>query len=100
METKIYLNACHGGTENENGLSVAKKLSAKIVNGSPVEALKNDYVDYLGHFDYEISTQIKSPFDKPIRIYSNKYNVPLFFRITRIIIYFQEVIWVQGYGLK
>ena len=52
VEKKVYLNACNGGTEDDYGMSVAKRISEKITNHTPVEALKNGYVNYLSEFDY------------------------------------------------
>jgi len=69
VEKKVYLNACNGGTEDDYGMSVAKRISEKMKNHTPVEALKNGYVNYLSEFDYEISNIPKSPFDKLIITY-------------------------------
>ena len=77
VEKKVYLNACNGGTEDDYGMSVAKRISEKITNHTPVEALKNGYVNYLSEFDYEISNIPKSPFDKLIMIYETIGQPPI-----------------------
>ena len=77
VEKKVYLNACNGGTEDDYGMSVAKRISEKITNHTPVEALKNGYVNYLSEFDYEISNSPKSPFDKLIMIYETIGQPPI-----------------------
>ena len=71
VEKKVYLNACNGGTEDEYGFSVAKRISEKIYNHAPVEALKDGYVNYLSKFDYEISDSLKSPYDDITFVYAN-----------------------------
>lgn len=68
VETKVYLNACQGGTEDIDGHSVAKRFAEKIINGTPVEALRNDNVNYFSEFDFKISPYKKSDFDKEINI--------------------------------
>ena len=77
VEKKVYLNACNGGTEDDYGMSVAKRISEKITNHTPVEALKSGYVNYLSEFDYEISNIPKSPFDKLIMIYETIGQPPI-----------------------
>ena len=77
VEKKVYLNACNGGTEDDYGMAVAKRISEKITNHTPVEALKNGYVNYLSEFDYEISNIPKSPFDKLIMIYETIGQPPI-----------------------
>ena len=77
VENKVYLDACNGGTEDGYGISVAKRISEKIYNHAPVEALKDGFVNYLSNFDYEISNLPKSPFDKPIMIYETIGQFPV-----------------------
>ena len=51
VQNKVYLYSCNGGTEFEKS-TVAWKISEKI-NGKYVEALKDDYVDYLSIKEYD-----------------------------------------------
>ena len=77
IENKVYLNACNGGTENEYGISIAKRISERIYNYAPVEALKDGFVNYFSYFDYDISDHPKSPFDEPTVAYETNGQFPI-----------------------